>query len=118
LFQRWTKQSNSHLVTIILFGRIYYNPDETTYLQEHDLTLGLVKDYSGRWCKDFFRVIIDFERRSDWHLALAEIKQTLEKTEKEILMNFHLGLLGDRHVEDKKRIVGRWSYVGLPNINQ
>jgi hypothetical protein len=101
LFNRWTNQSNSHLVTIILFGRVYYNPEEVTYLEQHNLQLGLIKDYAGRPCKDYFRVVIDFERRNDWHMALAEIKQRLEKSEKEILMDHHgLG-----------RIMGRWSFV-------
>jgi hypothetical protein len=72
--------------------------------------MGLIKDYSGRWCKDFFRVVIDFERRSDWHLALGDIKRRLVESEKDILMGYHLGFMGE-HPEDKTRIMGRWSFV-------
>lgn len=112
LFSRWQKKGTSHLVTVILFARIHYTADEVAYLREHNLTLGLTKDYAGRWCKDFFRVVIDFERRSDWNLALGEIKQALERSEREILLQFHLDQLrGTEHDNEEKRIVGRWSFV-------
>ncbi len=81
-------------------------------MEEHDLTLGLTKDYRGRWCKDFFRVAIDFERRSDWSQALPPIKQRLERSEQEILLDFHLAQLKAKgHEADEKRIVGQWSFV-------
>lgn len=84
-------------------------------MQKHDLTAGLSKDYSGRWCKDFFRVLIDFERRSDWNLALSEIKKRLERMESEILMQYHLDQLEKRpkQADEKKRILGKWSFVSL-----
>jgi len=83
------------------------------YLERNDLGLGLIKDHSGRWCKDFFRVIVDFERRTDWNYALAEIKRRLERSEKEILLEFHLMLLNQKHpnTREKRRIVGKWSFV-------
>lgn len=113
LFARWGKSSASHLVTIILFGRIMYLPASVTYMEEHDLTMGLHKDSNGKWCKDFFRVVFDFERRTDWVQALPEIKQRLERSEKEMLMDFHLGLLEGREGNEmvQKRIMGHWSFV-------
>ena len=112
LFKRWTKKATSHLVTIIFFARVHYDADEVAYLQRHDLTLGLTKDYQGRWCKDFFRVAVDFERRSDWNQSLTEIKQRLEQSEYEILLDFHLAQLKEKGYEtEEKRIVGQWSFV-------
>jgi hypothetical protein len=83
------------------------------YLERNDLSLGLFKDHTGRWCKDFFRVLIDFERRTDWNIALAEIKRRLERSEKEILLGFHLKLFDQKHANsrEKRRIVGKWSFV-------
>jgi hypothetical protein len=112
LFGRWHTKGTSHLVTIILFARIHYDADEVAYMNEHNITLGLTKDYAGRWCKDFFRVVIDFERRTDWNQALGEIKLALERSEREIMLDFHLDLLkGREHDFEEKRIVGKWSFV-------
>ncbi|KAL7422858.1 vacuolar membrane-associated protein iml1 [Cryptotrichosporon argae] len=115
LFSRWKATGASHLVTIILFARVYYDDDEVGYMERHDLTLGLGKDYRGRWCKDFFRVIVDFERKADWNAALREIKLRMERSEREILLDFHLGHLGaEQH--DQKRILGTWSFAYEGNV--
>ena len=117
LFSRWEKKATSHLVTIIFFARVFYEPEEVDYLQKHDLSLGLTKDYRGRWCKDFFRVAIDSERRSDWSQALAEIKRRLEDSEQEILLDFHLNQsLKTGREGDQKRIVGQWSFVSQSDL--
>ena len=111
LFARWSKKGTSHLVTIILFARVYYDPDEVIYLTENNLTVGLTKDYAGRLCKDFFRVAIDFERRNDWSQALGEIKHRLEQSEQETLLDFHLAQLKGK--VGQRRIMGQWSFVGI-----
>lgn len=82
-------------------------------MEKHNITLGLIKDYAGKWCKDFYKVAIDFERKSDWSGSLGEIKQYLERSEKEILLEYHLGQLnkGKAHAGDQKRIIGKWSFV-------
>jgi hypothetical protein len=72
----------------------------------------LIKDHSGKWCKDFYKVAIDFERKSDWSGSLGQIKKYLERSEKEILLEYHLGQLkGQDHEGDEKRILGKWSFV-------
>lgn len=112
LFTRWTATGASHLVTIILFARVYYDNEEVQYLNDHDLTLGLMHDHSGKWCKDFFRVIVDFEKRLDWNQALGEIKKRMESSEREILLDWNLQKLGQKGREyEEKRIVGNWSFV-------
>jgi len=104
-------------VTIILFARVHYTDEEVAYLRENDLTLGLIKDYAGKWSKDFFRVIVDFERRTDWNLALAEIKRRIERSEREILLDFHLAEMERQHPNNRaqKRVVGKWSFVSPAN---
>ncbi len=69
-------------------------------------------DHSGKWCKDFFRVIVDFEKRLDWNQALGEIKKRMESSEREILLDWNLQKLGQKGREyEEKRIVGNWSFV-------
>jgi hypothetical protein len=90
-----------------------YHPPSVKYMEEHNLTVGLHKDSTGKWCKDFFRVVYDFERRTDWVQALPEIKQRLECSQKEMLMDFHLGLMEGKEGNEmvQKRILGHWSFV-------
>jgi hypothetical protein len=77
----------------------------------------LIKDHSGKWCKDFYKVAIDFERKSDWSGSLGQIKKYLERSEKEILLEYHLGQLkGKDHEGDEKRILGKWSFVGPVSV--
>ncbi|KAK4690095.1 SEA/GATOR complex protein SEA1/DEPDC5, partial [Tremellales sp. Uapishka_1] len=117
LFRRWAATGASHLVTIILFARVYYDEEEVQYLEKHNLMLGLSTDHCGKWCKDFFRVAVDFEKRSDWTQALAEIKLRMEKSEREILLEFHLGqMAGEEHDGEEKRIAGRWSFAYEGNV--
>ena len=111
LFARWGSKSTSHLVTVIYFARIYYDAEEVAYMEQHDLLTGLSKDYAGRACKDFFRVAIDFERRSDWNIALSEIKQSLERCEREIIADAHLPKTGCQ-----TRILGKWSFAYEGNV--
>nr|XP_031862950.1 uncharacterized protein CI109_001425 [Kwoniella shandongensis]KAA5530022.1 hypothetical protein CI109_001425 [Kwoniella shandongensis] len=112
LFARWADKGTSHVVTIIFFARIYYDDEEVEYLRKHDLTEVLMQDFSGRWCKDFFKVAIDLERRNDWAQALPEIKKQLEKSEQEILLDYHLGQLSGKGEDGEEvKIVGRWSFA-------
>jgi hypothetical protein len=102
------------LVTIILFSRIHYSDEEVGYMRQIGIADNLIKDHSGKWCKDFYKVAIDFERKSDWSGSLGQIKQYLERSEKEILLEYHLGQLkGKDHEGDEKRILGKWSFVRL-----
>ncbi|WWD05741.1 hypothetical protein V865_003824 [Kwoniella europaea PYCC6329] len=112
LFARWSEKGTSHVVTIIFFARIYYDEEDVAYLEKHELAGSLIKDFSGRPCKDFFKVAVDLERRSDWTQALPEIKKQLERSEKELLLDYHFQLMGGKsYTGDKVKIVGRWSFA-------
>ncbi|WWC87875.1 uncharacterized protein L201_002773 [Kwoniella dendrophila CBS 6074] len=112
LFARWAEKGTSHVVTIIFFSRIYYDDDDVEYLKKHNLADTLATDYSGRNCKDFFRVAIDLERRNDWTQALPEIKKLLERSERELILDYHFGEMGgESFTGDKVRLVGRFSFA-------
>lgn len=86
-------------------------------MRGHGITAGLMQDYAGKWCKDFYKVAIDFERKTDWGQSLGEIKKYLERSEKEILLEYHLGQLkGKDHEGDEKRIIGKWSFAYEGNV--
>ncbi|WRT65675.1 uncharacterized protein IL334_002620 [Kwoniella shivajii] len=112
LFARWAEKGTSHVVTIIFFARIYYDEEDVVYLQKHGLAGSLIKDYAGRPCKDFFKVAVDLERRNDWTQALPEIKKQLEKSEKELMLDYHFQLMGGKsYTGEAVRLVGRWSFA-------
>ncbi|KAE8539698.1 vacuolar membrane-associated protein IML1 [Cryptococcus gattii VGV] len=117
LFARWADKGTSHVVTIIFFARIFYRDDEVEYLRKHDMVNMLSQDYSGQWYKDFFKVAVDLERRNDWMSSLPEIKRQLEKSEREILLDYHLGLLKAKGVaEEEVKIVGKWCFAYQGNV--
>lgn len=117
LFARWADKGTSHVVTIIFFARIFYRDDEVEYLRKHDMVDMLSQDYSGQWYKDFFKVAVDLERRNDWMSSLPEIKRQLERSEREILLDYHLGLLKAKGAaEEEIKIVGKWCFAYQGNV--
>ncbi|RHZ88514.1 hypothetical protein Glove_22g115 [Diversispora epigaea] len=87
LFHNWKEMGTNHVVSIVLFSRIFYEYDED--LKDdvdlwHDSTL--MNDYEKRLCKDFYKVIVDWETRSDWSTALKELKNELLNYQPSILL--------------------------------
>lgn len=89
-------------------------------MEKHDLHNGLMKDYRGRWCKDFFRVVVDFERKADWMTSLGDIKKRLERSEREVLLDFHLAELKAKGMHPESEgdinILGKWSFAYEGNV--
>lgn len=112
LFQRWKDAKVNHVVTIVLFARVYYDAQEVAYLNQLGITgrEALLHAPHAGYYKDFYRVIVDFETRSEWSTILPALKQQLLETHEAILLNHHLG--GD--AEDEAKIVGRLSFVSRP----
>lgn len=81
-------------------------------MQKNGITLGLMKDFKGRWCKDFYRVVMDFERRADWLTALPEVKKAIQQAEREVFLEFNLAqMAGKGHEGECKKVIGWWSYA-------
>jgi hypothetical protein len=97
---------------LVLFARAFYDDEDVKYMEKNEATLGLMKDFRGRWCKDFYRVVMDFERRSDWLTALPEVKRAIQRAEREVFLEFNLGqMAGKGHDGECKRVIGWWSYA-------
>lgn len=86
-------------------------------MERNDCTLGLMKDHEGRYCKDFFRVVVDFERKADWTSSLAEIKETIQQAEKEVFLMFNIHQMPEERANvEQKRVIGHWSFAHEGNI--
>lgn len=93
LFSKWKETGANHVVSIILFARIFY-PDQKDSLSafaKMDLiankkqTVHQSLDSSGRVYNDYYRVIIDWETNSDWSEVLKTIKNEFYRFEKDVL---------------------------------
>lgn len=71
LFQRWRDGGTNHVVSIVLFSRVFYNSHEIDQLRDHDL----LKDGEGRSYRDFYQSILDLELVPDWQEMLSIVKR-------------------------------------------
>ncbi|KAG9288504.1 hypothetical protein G9A89_015710 [Geosiphon pyriformis] len=81
LFHRWKEMGTNHVVSVVLFSRIFYEYDENLVKE------GIVKhDHQERWYKDFYKVIVDWEAHSDWMAAIVPLKKELLNYPQDILL--------------------------------
>lgn len=87
LFHHWKEMGTNHIVSIVLFSRILYDNKEDLK-DDPDLRNDstLMSGQEERRCKDFYKVIVDWETRSDWSTALKELKNELLNYQPSILL--------------------------------
>ncbi|KAI8986397.1 hypothetical protein BDB01DRAFT_849455 [Pilobolus umbonatus] len=83
LFNRWKEESTNHVVSIILFTRIYYEKliDDPLIIEAED----------GRYYKDFYKVIADWETTDDWMTIIGTLKKEQLNFQPNILMRMEDG---------------------------
>lgn len=64
LFNRWKEEGANHIVSVVLFTRVYYET-KTDDMQASD----------GRYYKDFYKVVADWETTDDWMAIIATLKK-------------------------------------------
>ena len=116
LFARWRDSQANHVVTIILFARVFYTPTEISHLANMNprgkfLNALQHDSYLGHY-KDFYKVIVDFETRQEWHTIMPVLKQQMLETHEEILLIYHK----DEDETAQVKIVGRLGYAYEGNV--
>lgn len=109
LFSKWREAGTTHVVTIVLISRVFYDESELDYAAGP-----LRRDEDSRWYKDFFKVITDLEVVYDWKPTLVSLKDTFWAFQRDILLAHHyhrVGLTSPSHTPDNVRLVGRLSYA-------
>ncbi|KAF8939254.1 vacuolar membrane-associated protein iml1 [Dissophora ornata] len=98
LFARWRgkrdgkselESSTNHVVSIVLFSRIFYQEEEEARFRIDGYPggqTGLQKDESGRFYQDFYKVVIDWEARTDWTTAIIPLKEEVMRYQRDILL--------------------------------
>lgn len=96
LFDLWKSNNTNHVVSIVIFGRVYYSKEDyVTFGMEKDSAVRKVEvcsdnmkflaENSFQYHKDFYKVLADWENKNDW----SDIMRTL-KVE---TLGFHRSIL-------------------------
>ncbi|KAG0223968.1 vacuolar membrane-associated protein iml1 [Actinomortierella wolfii] len=98
LFSRWRGKRDgkaeletptNHVVSIVLFSRIFYQGEEEArfHIGRDDKSgTGLQRDEHGRYYQDFYKVVVDWEARTDWTTVIIPLKEEVMKYQRDILL--------------------------------
>ncbi|KAF9585086.1 vacuolar membrane-associated protein iml1 [Lunasporangiospora selenospora] len=98
LFARWRGKRDgktkldpptNHVVSIVLFSRIFYQEEEEERFQINGYPgeqPSLHRDEEGRYYQDFYKVVIDWEARADWTTAIIPLKEEVMRYQRDILL--------------------------------
>ncbi|KAM9329765.1 GATOR1 complex protein DEPDC5-like [Gastrophryne carolinensis] len=76
LFNKWKEKNCSHEVTVVLFSRTFYDAKSIDEFPEsHRNNATVVQDHQGRFYEDFYKVVVQNERREEWTSLLVTVKK-------------------------------------------
>ncbi|KAG8146439.1 putative DEP domain-containing protein [Naja naja] len=65
LFTKWKEKNCSHEVTVVLFSRTFYSAKSLNEFPELH-RCSVQQDHEGRFYEDFYKVVVQNERREEW----------------------------------------------------
>lgn len=74
LFTKWKEKNCSHEVTVVLFSRTFYDAKSIDEFPEVNRA-SIQQDHKGRFYEDFYKVVVQNERREEWTSLLVTIKK-------------------------------------------
>ncbi|XP_075071483.1 GATOR1 complex protein DEPDC5 isoform X5 [Mixophyes fleayi] len=75
LFNKWKEKNCSHEVTVVLFSRTFYDAKSLDEFPEaHRNNATIIQDHKGRFYEDFYKVVVQNERREEWTSLLVTVK--------------------------------------------
>ncbi|XP_062814922.1 GATOR1 complex protein DEPDC5-like isoform X1 [Anolis carolinensis] len=74
LFTKWKEKNCSHEVTVVLFSRTFYEARSISDFPESHRP-AIQQDHQGRSYEDFYKVVVQNERREEWTSLLVTIKK-------------------------------------------
>ncbi|KAI8576187.1 hypothetical protein K450DRAFT_274948 [Umbelopsis ramanniana AG] len=81
LFNRWSSISTNHVVSIVLFSRVFYSATDDV---GDDPSVNVAED--GRLYKDFYKVIADWETTENWMSYIGPLKREQLSFQRDILL--------------------------------
>ncbi|KAL9940789.1 hypothetical protein V8E36_000277 [Tilletia maclaganii] len=91
LLRRWRNAETNHVISVILFARVFYDAGEVELLRrrhENDAThaLPIREDSQGRYYADYFKVVLDVESNPDWSAVMETLKEEFFRFQHDILL--------------------------------
>lgn len=86
LIRRWQKANTTHVISVVLFARVFYNESEIHMLQEVALPLRREEEGKNRWYIDYYKVIVDLESDCDWPSVLTYLKEEFFRFRHDVLL--------------------------------
>lgn len=78
LFNSWKEEGTNHVVSIVLFTRVFYkSPIEDSLL---------IQAEDGRYYKDFYKVLADWESTDDWMSIIGQLKKEQTNFQQTVLL--------------------------------
>ncbi|XP_026538687.1 GATOR complex protein DEPDC5-like [Notechis scutatus] len=74
LFTKWKEKNCSHEVTVVLFSRTFYSAKSLNEFPELH-RCSVQQDHEGHFYEDFYKVVVQNERREEWTSLLVTIKK-------------------------------------------
>jgi len=105
LFDRWNQAKVSHVVSIVLFTRLYFPVPPPTPTPTPTPTPSataaapaaagggappLTWDAHGRCYRDFYKVVLDWESRNEWSSVLEALRHECHRYREELFEHFQL----------------------------
>ncbi|OAV98087.1 hypothetical protein PTTG_01200 [Puccinia triticina 1-1 BBBD Race 1] len=103
LFSRWAGIGTSHLVSLVLFSRVFYSDQEKDNIPPPVLTA-----QDGRAFKDFYKVVADLEPLTQPQKVLDEVRDEISKFQKHVLTYTDPNGI--------RRLAGKLSYAPEGNV--
>ncbi|CAO1632925.1 unnamed protein product [Sympodiomycopsis kandeliae] len=86
LLKRWRSIPTNHVISVILFARVWYDESELSMLQDAALPVRKEDGPPGRHYVDYYNVIVDLESNCDWTEVTAMLKEEFFRFQHDILL--------------------------------
>ncbi|KAK0563054.1 vacuolar membrane-associated protein iml1 [Tilletia horrida] len=103
LLKRWRAAETNHVISVILFARVFYDEHEVVMLrQRHPSNVNgdptnpasthsapeipIRQDAQGRYYADYFKVVLDLESHPDWAGVMEHLKEEFFRFQHDILL--------------------------------
>ena len=92
MFARWNQEKVSHVVSMVLFSRLYFPipPPDPGVALPRDASSTLAWDAHGRCYHDFYKVVTDWESRTEWASVLEGLRQECHIYREQLFDRFQL----------------------------
>ncbi|OXB73308.1 UNVERIFIED_CONTAM: hypothetical protein H355_008284 [Colinus virginianus] len=113
LFTKWKEKNCSHEVTVVLFSRTFY---EAKCIDEFPEThrASIRQDHEGRFYEDFYKVVVQNERREEWTSLLVTIKKLF--IQYPVLVRLEQAVFDKHYINRNFDRTGQMSVVITPGV--